>query len=122
MAWIFFVIFLAIVVLDAGVIASWTVQRSTSAHSPNGPSFRVRLQPTGVNWAPWAGMNGAFLTATIEWIRYLRSSERRWTVAVVRGTARYAPVIQAEEFQAWKRARQRVADIAMEIERGDLRL
>jgi hypothetical protein len=116
--WVFFLVFVIFVVLDAGIVASLWVQRSAETLSPSGGSYQVRLLPTGVRWVSWSWLTGSWLSATAEWVRYLRTRRTGWTVAVVSRTARSAPSLYSEQFSDWSAARRRVADLASEIGRG----
>lgn len=70
------------VALNAGVVASFWVQRSAKVTIPDGRKVRVRLTPTGVHWVTWTNWDLSSLGATYSWIRYVRGDRRTWSITV----------------------------------------
>jgi hypothetical protein len=116
--WVLFLCFLVFMVLDAGLVASLSAQRSAEARSPSGGSYQVRLRPIGVRWVSWSWLTGSWLSATAEWVGYVRGGRIGWTVEVTRGSARRASSMHSEEFRDWNSARRRVVTLASDIQRG----
>jgi hypothetical protein len=121
--WPVIVVFIvAMVVLDAGAIASLVTQRSATAHTPAGQEYRVRLTPAGVHWVSWMDWDLSWFGATFHWARYLRSSRKgTWTVAVSPRWASYSdPPVLSETFADVGVARRRVWELSAQIDDGSV--
>jgi hypothetical protein len=122
--WLLIAVFVVIAVfLDAGAVASLGMQESANVGASSEGRVRLRLTATGVHWVALSNWDLSWFYATFEWIRYLRHSERTWTVAIASGWAKYdAPALRTEEFSDRKAASRRLSELAVAIEQGILTL